>query len=144
MTTFDVLVVESTPGAAEQGVGCIIRAGVPLVEEGSAILDPCEGYVTRRVVGHDVSATCEAAVDESFGPLRTAVRSRIARLMTGAGHDAADVTIDIRRMGSDLRVDLSGPPVPEPVRQAIGVRVLDALRSERRTFGTVDVGYIAS
>lgn len=131
------------PTDHEQGVGCIIRAGVPLVEEGSAILDPYEGYVTRRILGDDVSATCAAAVDDSFVPLRAAIRSRIARLMAGAGHDAEDVTIDIRRKGNDLRVDLTGPPVPEPVRQAIGVRVLDALRGERRTFGTVDVDYIA-
>lgn len=131
------------PTDHEQGVGCVIRAGVPLVEEGSAILDPYEGYVTRRVLGDDLVATCEAAVDESFAPFRAAIRSLISQLLAGAGHDAGDVTIDVERTGSDLRVDLRGPEVPERVRQAIGVRVLDAVRRERRTYGTVDVDYNA-
>lgn len=123
----------------EHGVSCLIRAGVPVVEEGSTILDPYEGYVTR-VVG-DVAAACDAAVDDAYAPLREAISVRIERLLVGAGHGASDVEATFQRHGTDLRIHLVGPQVPEAVRQAIGVRVLDALRGAGRTFGNVDVDY---
>ncbi len=123
----------------ELAVSCLLRAGVPVVEEGSAILDPYEGYVTR--VTGDVAAACDAAVDDAYAPLREAISVRIEKLMAGAGHRASDVEVTFRRRGTDLRIDLVGPKVPETVRQALGVRVLDALRSAGRTFGKVDVDY---
>lgn len=123
----------------EHGVSCLLRAGIPVVEEGSAILDPYEGYVTR-VVG-DVAAACDAAVHDAYAPLREAISVRIEKLMAGAGHGASDVEVTFRRHGTDLRIDLVGPRVLETVRQSLCVRVLDALRSTGLTFGKVDVDY---
>lgn len=48
------------PVAREAGVSCALRAGVPVVEDGPAVLDPFEPWLAGRVAG-DVVAACEAA-----------------------------------------------------------------------------------
>ena len=136
--------VTPRPTDRETGVSCIIRAGVPLLEDGPAVLDPYEPYLVGRV-GDDVVADCEAAADKGHDPLRAAITTKIARILGGAGIPADAIDIRFQRTRTDLRVELTGPDLPQATQQALGVRVLDAVRSvgreAGRTYGEVDVSY---
>lgn len=132
--------VAPRPGAAEEGVTCAIRAGVPIVEQGSEVLDPFATWVTRRVRhDEDVVAACEEAVELGDEPLRAEIRQRIAGLLERAGVADDDVTTRVVRAPSGLEVHLELPGAPEPRRDhALTVRALDAVRSSgaRRTSQT--------
>ena len=55
--------------------------------------------------------------------------------------DIDQVGCRVERQGSNMIVRLSGPAISEMRRQALAVRVLDAVRSVGRTYGHVDVVY---
>ena len=132
--------VTPRPTDREQGIGCVIRAQVPVVEDGPAILDPYADYVAARVTG-DVVATCETAAAHGYDPLRTAVLERMAPLLRSAGHDVADVECSFIRVGPDLRVHLRGPALTTDQEQALAVRAVDAITAAGRSYGRIDVGY---
>ena len=134
--------VAPRPSHREQGVGCMLRAGIPVVEEGPPVLDPYEPFLAGRVRGNVVAACTEAA-EHAFDPLRDDIVSRVAHLVAAAGCQAEDIDVQIDRRGPDLRVQIDGPDVPSPIRSAMAVRALDAVRASGRTFGQVDVGYCA-
>src|SRR3546814_13181207 len=51
------------PTAVEDGVTCALRAGVPLVEQGSEVLDPYGPWVALRThTDADSVADCEEAI----------------------------------------------------------------------------------
>jgi hypothetical protein len=131
--------VTPRPTALEQGATCAIRAGVPLVEAGPAALDPFERWLVARV-DDDVVATCEAASDAALGELRLEILRLVAPVLFAAGI-AADRTVCRLEPGDTrLNVRLDLPVTVSPaVRQALGVRVLDAVRGAGRTFGPVQV-----
>lgn len=130
----------------ERAVSCLVREGVPLVEQGSDVLDPYAPFLTTRVDGEDgdVASACESAVETGYGPLRAAIWERIDGHMAAEGHRADEVRIDLRRSGDELRVVLQGPSISTSARHAIGVRVLDAVRAAGRTHGRIDVEYVAT
>ena len=133
--------VHPRPMASEDGVRCAIRAGIPIVEDGSDFYDPFDPWVDRRVWVHDDLVTeCVAAADHRFDRLRGLVRNRIARLVAVAGTSANEVTCGIESNGADLQVDLYVPaPIDRRLQHALAVRVLDAVKASGRTFGQVDV-----
>jgi hypothetical protein len=133
--------VHPRPMATEDGVRCAIRAGVPIVEDGSDFYDPFDPWIARRVGAHDdLIAACEAAADRRFDELRTLIRHRITRLAAAAGTSANEVTCRIEPTGNDLQVDLYAPvPLDPRMQQALAVRVLDAVHASGRTYGQVDV-----
>ena len=128
------------PTATEAGATCAVRAGVPLVELGSEILDPFERWVARRVDG-DVVGACEEAAEHGFDSLRAGIKALTERSLLGAGVDPDSVDVTFHVDSPRLTVTLHGPSVSPSVQQALGVRVLDALRAEPRTFGQVNVTY---
>jgi hypothetical protein len=128
------------PTANEAGVSCALRAGIPVVENGPEILDPFEPWLTARV-GDDVAASCVEAVERGFEPLRLDIRDRIHGVLVAAGVDPDAVESEVTYLHPRLTVQLSGPAVSTQVQQALGVRVLDAVRSSNRTYGQVDVAY---
>ncbi len=128
------------PTGLEQGVSCALRAGVPVIEDGPTILDPYEPHLSGRVTG-DVVTACEDAADRGWEPLREVILDRTAGMLADAGIARDEVEVAFHRRGADLRIELTGPPTTNPIRQALGVRVLDALRTSGRRFGQVDVGY---
>jgi hypothetical protein len=65
---------------------CAVRAGVPLVEDGSAALDPYEPWLAARVDSAAVFvATCEAACDASLGELRREILRLCPPTLVAAG-----------------------------------------------------------
>lgn len=128
------------PTATEGGATCALRAGVPLVELGSDILDPFEPWVVVRV-DDDIVTSCEEGAVKGFDSLRAGIKVRTERSLRGAGVDPEAVDMTFVFDAPRLTVQMRGPAVGPAVLQALGVRVLDALRAEPRTFGQVNVTY---
>lgn len=131
------------PTAAEAGVSCALRAGVPVVEDGPDLLDPYEPWLAGRVDHGDVVASCERVVDADLQRLHHDIARRIGPVCDAAGLTPDDLRCRFETDGTRLRVVLTGPTVGRFVEQALAVRVLDAVRGIGRTFGQVDVGYEA-
>lgn len=131
--------ISPRPTAVEDGVGCAIRAGIPVVEQGSDVLDPFAPWITRRIHrDDDVVAAVEQAVEFADAPLRREVLRRIAQLLHGAGMSESDVTVRVVHDGPGMEVHLELPGEPDRrLEHALSVRVLDALRSSAslRTVG---------
>jgi hypothetical protein len=106
------------------------------------MLDPFAPWLTARA-GDDVVTACEATAELGFQPLRDEIMLRISRVLAGAGIDPNDVDVLFDFAATNLTVRLRGPAVDGSVEQALGVRVLDALRTSRRSFGHVGVSYEA-
>jgi hypothetical protein len=131
------------PTALEQGVTCAIHAGVPLVEAGPAALDPFELWLTARV-DDDVVATCEAACDAALGELRREILRLVAPVLFAAGIAADRAACRLEPEATSLNVRFDLPVSVSPaVRQALAVRVLDAVRGSGRTYGPVQVAVTA-
>jgi hypothetical protein len=137
--------VSPRPKPLEQGVSCAIRAGVPVVEQGSDILDPYTPWIAERVApGFGVAAACERAAAGSFDALKAEIARRTRALLTGAALAPDQVTCRVEPDHSALRVELwVDGPVDRHLQQALAVRVLDAVRSDGRTFGPVDVEVVS-
>jgi hypothetical protein len=120
------------------GVSCAIRAGVPIVTDGPAVLDPFEPWEVGRAEYGDVELACQAGAARGRASLVDTIRGRIDRLLNDAGVDPGAVTCRVDHDGPRMRVQLAGP-IPDGIRNALAVRTLDALRTVGRTFGQVDV-----
>jgi hypothetical protein len=127
------------PTALEQGATCAIRAGVPVVEAGPAALDPYEPWLAARVEG-DVVGACEAATDTAIGELRLDILRLAAPILFGASIPASQTACRIEPEMTRLHVQFDLPVAVAPaVKQALAVRVLDAVRGAGRTYGPVEV-----
>lgn len=132
--------VRPGPTPTEAGLRCAIRAGVPVVEQGSDLLDPYAPWIKSRV-GHDVVASCEAAAadDDLIAEMHTAM----GELLAASGLEIADVGIVLERRPDLLQVHLVGSGrVSEDAAQALGVRALDVLRNApREQYGSIKVQF---
>ncbi|MEO7427857.1 MAG: hypothetical protein ABIY48_00595 [Acidimicrobiales bacterium] len=132
--------IDRDPTALESGVACALRAGVPVVEDGPADLDPFAPWITFRVGNASVAHTCEQAVVLSYEPLLDDMRRRCSPLFDAAGIDQSQVSFRAELDWPKLQVHLEVPePVSGGVREALAVRALDAVRAGRRTYHTVNV-----
>jgi hypothetical protein len=135
--------VAPRPTPLEQGATCAIRAGVPLVEAGPDALDPFEHWLAARV-DHDVVAACEAASGAALVELRREILRLVAPVLLAAGiaADRAMCRLEPEATRLNVRFDLPVSVTPL-VRQALAVRVLDAVRGAGRTYGPVQVSVSA-
>ena len=128
------------PSFLEAGVACAIRAGIPVVEDGSTVLDAYAPWVTARVVGGAVVAGCHQAVARAYEPVIADVLRRCSPLFDATGIDPSKVTCRIELVWPRLHVCLDVPgSVSKGVREALAVRALDAVHSGRRSYDTVNV-----
>jgi hypothetical protein len=125
----------------EAGVPCVLRAGVPLVEDGLDTLDPYADWITSRVtVGGDVTETCVAAADRRHDELAALVRMRIGLLCASVGVHAGEVSCTIESEPGGLRIDLTVPTaIDRRLEHAFAVRALDAVRASSQNHGHVNV-----
>jgi hypothetical protein len=131
--------VAPRPTALEQGATCAIRAGVPLVEAGPEPLDPFEPWLAARV-DDNVVATCEAVSDTAIGELRREILRLAAPILFSAGILTTQALCRIEPEATRLHVQFDLPAaVTTAVKQALAVRVLDAVRGAGRTYGPVHV-----
>jgi hypothetical protein len=133
--------VHPRPLCDEDGVRCALREGIPVVEDGSEVLDPFNPWITERVhSAGDISAACQTAADRRFDDLRTLIRQRIAGVAAAAGTSSLDTACLITHAAGDLVIDLYLPvDLSKSQQQALAVRALDAVRASGRTYGQVDV-----
>jgi len=130
------------PSAIEDGAICAIRAGIPVVEQGTDVLDPFAPWLTLRTHRDgDALAACVKAVEFADAPLRREILQRTARLFEAAGISPVDVTVRTVRVGTGLEIHLDLPaPATRGLQHALAVRALDAVRAMRdRTVGRTDV-----
>jgi hypothetical protein len=76
---------------------------------------------------------------ERFDDLRLSVLRRIAPVLRSAGVDEHEVACSVGGRVADLDVELRGPAAAAGFEHALGVRVLDAVHADGRTFGPVRV-----
>jgi hypothetical protein len=133
--------VSPHPTPFESGVACAIRAGVPIVEDGPQMLDPFEPWVAARVrPDDDIADVCIRTAEDAWQPLCAAVHRHVRALLLAADVSPDELDVWVQRDGMQLVVHLDAPaPVTRGLRHALGVRVLDAVRSLGRTYGSVDV-----
>lgn len=126
-------VIAPRPSAAEEGVTCAIRAGLPIVEQGSDVLDPFDTWVTTRVHHDgDVVAACEGALEAGDEVLQRHVVTRIAGVMQRSGLASSDVDARVVHADGTLEVHLELRARPDAKRDhALTVRAFDALRAVR-------------
>lgn len=131
--------VSPRPTASEHGTTCALRAGVPLVEAGPTALDPYEPWLSARV-DEDVVVTCEAASDKGLGELRREIMRLVGPILHGAGIPPHRAVCHLMPALTRLGVRFELPAAASPaVKQALAVRVLDAVRGAGRTYGPVHV-----
>jgi hypothetical protein len=133
--------VAPQPAAFEQGATCAIRAGVPLVEDGPAALDPYEPWLAARVPsGTELVTTCEAACDASLGELHREIVRLCAPTLVAAGIPDGHAVCRVQGEAAGLHVEFILPiTVSTRTKQALAVRVLDAVRGAGRTYGPARV-----
>ena len=78
-------------------------------------------------------------VTDDHGPLRAAIMRRLAGVVRSVGVEEHELGCSLDGDTHELHVVLTGPPLLGGLRQALGVRVLDAVHEDGRTFGAVDV-----
>lgn len=130
--------VSPRPHATEAGVGCAVRAGVPVVEDGGEALDPFAPYVAGRV-GDDAAEACEAAADAVWEAVAERLRDGARSLLAAEGIDPDLVGLRCEAQGDALLVRVTGPPMGDRLRQALAVRTADALRDVARRPARVDI-----
>lgn len=132
--------VHPSTSTLEDGVSCSLRAGVPVVEDGTSILDPFEGWLTTRVGDRSVASACEEAASTGFAGLVTDVVASCARLVRTWGGDPGEMGCRTHTAWPSLQVEVEVPVhLNQGQQEALAVRALDAVRAGRRSFGKVNV-----
>lgn len=130
------------PAQTAAGVTCALRRQVPLVAD-----DSCTASFGSRLTGRangDISGACQRAAETTFAGLRASILARLTPTFVAHRLDPADMGCRIETDGPRLRVTVTGPPAAPSLRQALGVRVLDAIHADDRVYGQVDVSYEAT
>lgn len=125
----------------EAGVGCAVRAGVPVVEDGTEALDPFAPYVAGRVEDDDVAGACQAAADGVWEAVADQVRVGSRALLAAEGINPDRIGLRCRLDGDSLLVKVTGPPMGDRLQQALAVRAADALRDVPRRPSRVDISF---
>jgi hypothetical protein len=137
--------VVAEPTALEDGVGCALREGVPVVEatqvHGVAAVVPSALRHWTTPSGPDVVASVEAAAAASFDGLRAAIVAKLEPLFVANGVAPCQIDCEVEREGRRLLVHLVGPPIGRGLRQAASVRAYDVVRASTRSFDEIRLAY---
>ncbi len=132
------VVPRPTPG--EDGVICALRAGVPVVEDGSDLLDPYAPFLTARVWnGDEVGEVVERAVADATAPLEHAVGAALVPLLVAAGHRLDAVAVHAAPRGRILHLHLDAPGLEDDLCSRLSVKAADTVRSQQRRWDGVEV-----
>ncbi|NLV54936.1 MAG: hypothetical protein GXY13_04910 [Acidimicrobiales bacterium] len=141
------LLAHDVPGSRHEpanGLGCAVRAGVPVVEQVDAEGDP-DPWIDRQATRDRVVDACEVAAVESYAPIVERLRETAAPLLEPLGVDPADVdaTFEVDGAIADgaVVIRITGPELPGRVAEALSERAIAALRDSGRRMRTADAGY---
>jgi len=130
------------PTPLEDGVTCAAREGVPIVIDGSDLLDPFERVATAHVRGHVVEA-CAGAVDDALRPLAATAQASLHAFLAARGHGPGDAVLSLDARGRRLVVTLRTQGMDRATASLLGVRALDSIRPVNRRWSIVDVIWAA-
>jgi len=132
--------VSPRPTNDEDGVTCALRAGLPLVEDGSDLLDPYAPLLSARVwAGDDVSDVVERAAQESLSPLEQELEDALGPFLRSAEREPGSVRVRAEANGRHLVLHLSGPELEGTLAGLLGVRAADRARQGTRRWDAVEV-----
>jgi hypothetical protein len=124
----------------EDGVPCALRAGIPVVEDGTDLLDPYAEHITTRVTtGESVVDACERAVVESMQPLEADVAAALVPFLEANGMHAGEVGVRLEPLGELLRIHLDAVGLPPMLVGQLSVKAVDTVRTMRRSWSTIEV-----
>jgi hypothetical protein len=124
----------------EDGVPCALRAGIPVVEDGTDLLDPYAEHITTRVTtGESVVDACERAVVESMQPLEADVAAALVPFLEANGMHAGEVGVRLEPLGELLRIHLDAVGLPPMLVGQLSVKAVDTVRAMRRSWSTIEV-----
>ncbi len=124
----------------EDGVPCALRAGIPVVEDGTDLLDPYAEHITTRVTTDEsVVDACERAVVESMQPLEADVAAALVPVLEVNGMHAGEVGVRLEPLGELLRIHLDAVGLPPMLVGQLSVKAVDTVRAMRRSWATIEV-----
>lgn len=124
----------------EDGVPCALRAGIPVVEDGTDLLDPYAEHLTTRVAhGESVVEACERAVVEAMEPLEADVAAALVPFLEANGMQAGDVGVRLEPLGELLRIHLHTADLSPTLLGQLSVKAVDTVRAMRRSWATIEV-----
>jgi len=134
-TPADVVVVarahtDAAPTAAEAGVSCAIKLGIPVVVLAPMGANPFEGFATSAGSEYPPEA-CEQAVDAAHERTVAPLRAEVVRMLEAGGlADAAgSVTVDFERDGTRVQIDVEVPHDSPVEPETIATHVRDRFRA---------------
>lgn len=132
--------VSPSPTPLEDGVPCALRAGIPVVEDGTDVLDPYTEHITTRVgVDESLGDAVRRAVTEAMEPLEAEVHAALVPFLTANGFDAADCSVRLEPRGDLLRIHLHADGLPSMLTGQLSVKAVDTVRTMRRTWPSIEV-----
>jgi hypothetical protein len=132
--------VAPTPTPLEDGVPCALRAGIPVVEDGTDLLDPYAEHITTRVRGGEsVVEACERAVAEAMRPIEDEVATALVPFLESNGMQAGDVEVRLEPRGDLLRIHLHTEGLSPTLTGQLSVKAVDTVRAMRRSWPAIEV-----
>jgi hypothetical protein len=132
--------VAPTPTPLEDGVPCALRAGIPVVEDGTDLLDPYAEHITTRVrSGESVVQACERAVAEAMRPIEDEVATALVPFLESNGMQAGDVEVRLEPRGDLLRIHLHTEGLSPTLTGQLSVKAVDTVRAMRRSWPAIEV-----
>jgi len=132
--------VAPSPTPLEDGVPCALRAGVPVVEAGTDILDPYTDYITTRVgAGESVAEACERAITEAVAPSEQEVEAALVPFLESNGRRPGDCTVRLEPRGDLLRIHLLTNDLTPMLVGQLSVKAVDTVRAMQRTWPSIEV-----
>jgi hypothetical protein len=129
-----------SPTSLEDGVPCALRAGIPVVEHGTDVLDPYDDLLDARVGRTEsVADACARAIEGALEPVHDRILAAFAPLLEANGWPADAVSVQLSARGTSLRVDLSGPATSGALGGRLAVMASDAVRDLHRRWSPVSI-----
>lgn len=132
--------VGPAPTPLEDGVPCALRSGIPVVEDGTDLLDPYAPFVTTRVgTDESVAEACRRAITEAMEPLEAEVAEALVPFLEANGRSPQDCTVRLEPLGDLLRIHLSATGLTPTLTGQLSVKAVDTVRAMRRTWDSIEV-----
>jgi hypothetical protein len=129
---------DAEPTAAEAGVTCALRAGVPVVVLGDQEVNPFAA-LTVPVSDDDPVAAVVAAYQAGKEVASAPLRAEVARLLEDAGVSADGVGVDVERQGERYRIAVTVPADLPITNESIATHVHARFREAGLAAQTIDV-----
>jgi len=129
---------DAEPTAAEAGVTCALRAGVPVVVLGDQDANPFAA-LTVPVADDDPVAAVVAAYQAGREVTAAPLRAEVERLLVEAGASTEGVSVDVDREGERYRIAVAVPADLPITNESIATHVHARFREGGHPAQTIDV-----